>query len=311
MDETPPLAEGIARYVELFRASPPAAGLPAMRLSGDLLADRFADGYRPAVRSFDTAIAAPGREIGLRIHDPGGGGLRPAICYFHGGGFALGSIASFDIATAALAEASGAVLASVHYRRLPDAPYREAQADCDAGYGWLIRQASTLAIDPGRILVAGDSAGALMALACAANARDAGGAIPAALLLFYGTFAMDADRPSYHGAADPLLNRERIEAYIRLFAGSGGLADAPAPVDRADLAGLPRTHIVAAGLDPLCGEAGELAERMAAAGVDVTHRIAPGMIHGFLRAAGVSAAARDELNRAVAAIGPLLSPRDH
>ena len=148
-----------------------------------------------------------------------------------------------------------------------------------------------------------------MALACAANARDAGAALPAGLLLFYGTFAMDADRPAYRTAPDPLLNRTRIDAYVRLFAESGGLAEGPAPVDRADLAGLPPTHIVAAALDPLCAEAGELAERMAAAGVDVTHRIAPGMIHGFLRAAGVSTAARDELARAAAAIRPLLSPR--
>ncbi|MFD2498292.1 alpha/beta hydrolase [Rhizorhabdus histidinilytica] len=70
------------------------------------------------------------------------------------------------------------------------------------------------------------------------------------------------------------------------------------------------THIVAAALDPLCAEAGELAERMRMAGVEVSHRIAPGMIHGFLRAAGVSAAVRDELARAAATIRPLLSPRD-
>lgn len=301
-DRSPSLAEGIDRYVALFRAAPPAADLATMRLTGDLSARRFAEDHRPAVRSFDTAIATPGREIAVRIHDPGGQGLRPAICYFHGGGFSLGSIESFDIATAALAEASGAVVASIQYRRLPEGSYAEAQADCDEGFAWLVRQASALAADPDRILIAGDSAGALMALACAANARDAGATVPAGLLLFYGTFAMDADRPAYRDGPDPLLNQPRIAAYLRLFAESGGLAVAPAPVERTDLAGLPPTHIVAAALDPLCAEAGELADRLAAAGVDVSTRIAPGMIHGFLRAAGVSAAARDEIARAAAAV---------
>lgn len=297
-DRSSSLAEGIDRYVALFRAAPPAVDLPTMRLTGDLSAHRFAENHRPAIRSFDTAIAAPGREIAVRIHDPGGQGLRPAICYFHGGGFSLGSIESFDIATAALAEASGAVVASVQYRRLPEGSYAEAQADCNEGFAWLVRQAPALAIDPDRILIAGDSAGALMALACAANARDAGSATPAGLLLFYGTFEMNAEHPAYRDAPDPLLNQPRIAAYVRLFIESGGLAVAPAPVERDDLAGLPPTHIVAAELDPLCDEAGELAARMAAAGVTVSHHVATGMIHGFLRAAGASAAARDEIARA-------------
>jgi acetyl esterase len=290
--------------------------MAAMRLAGDLLADRFAEDHRPTVRRFDTAIAAPGREIAVRIHDPapdpGASGLRPAICYFHGGGFALGSIESFDIATAALAETSGAVVASVHYRRLPETAYAGAQADCDEGFAWLVHNAASLDIDPARILLGGDSAGALLALACAANARDTDVAVPAGLLLFYGTFAMDAGRPAYRTARDPLLSQQRIESYVALLVGSGGLAAGPAPIDRDDLAGLPPTHIVAAEHDPLCSEAGELAVRLAAAGVDA-HRsmIAPGMIHGFLRAAGVSAAgARRDWRRHADAVRPCLWPLD-
>jgi len=304
------LAEGIGRYVELFRAQPATSGYPEMRLVGDLLADRFAEDHAPAIRRFETAIAAEGREIALRIYDPGGAGPRAGICYIHGGGFALGSIESFDLAAAALAEASGAVLVSIHYRRLPDCSYAGAQADCDEAFAWLARNAAFLGVDPARILLAGDSAGALMAIACAARARDAGGALPAGLLLFYGTFAMEADRPAYRGAADPLLGQARIAGYVSLFIGSGGLAAGPAPVDRTDLAGLPPTHIVAAGLDPLRDEAGELAARMAAAGIEVSSRVAPGMIHGFLRAAGVSAAARDEIAAAADAVRPWLTPRN-
>jgi len=295
------LADGMDRYVALVRATPPAADIETMRLVGDLTGRRYAEGDAPQVARFDTFVAAPGREIALRIFDPGGEGLRSAICYFHGGGFAFGSVESFDIVGAALAEATGAVVASVQYRRLPETDYAGAQADCDAAFAWLGRQAGALAIDPGRIAVAGDSAGALLALACAATAR------PICQLLFYGTFATDPEAPAYRDALDPLLTADRVRQYIALFRQCGGLDANPAPVDRHDLGDLPPTHIVAAEHDPLCAEAVTLSARLEEAGVPTTLRIAPGMIHGFLRAVGVSAAARAELMAAAEAIRPLLS----
>lgn len=303
----PVLADGIARYVELFRAQSPAPDIETMRLTGDLTAHRFAQGFVPNVARYDSHVAAPGREIALRIFDPGGEGVRPAICYFHGGGFSMGSVESFDLVCAALCEAANAVVVSIHYRRLPDAGYADAQDDCDRAYAWTVRQSATLGVDPARIGVAGDSAGALFALACAANVRDADGHSPAFQLLFYGTFAMDPARADYAASRDPLLTADRIGHYISLFRRCGGLDARPAPVDRNDLAGLPLTHIVAAEHDPLRGEAGVLAERLAAAGVPTSFRLAPGMIHGFLRAVGVSPPARMELTRAIDAIRPQLS----
>lgn len=294
------LADGLDEYVALVRAQPPAADLETMRLVGDLTGHRYAEGYDPSVRRFDTYVAAPGREVALRIFDPGGDGLRPAICYFHGGGFALGSIASFDVIGAALAEATGAVVVSVQYRRLPETDYAGAQADCDAAFAWLGRQSDALGVDSERLALAGDSAGALLALACAAKVQ------PICQLLFYGTFAMDPEAPAYAGALDPMLTEDRVRHYIALFTRCGGLDQHPAPVDRQDLAQLPPTHIVAAEHDPLCAEAVQLAARLTEAGVAATIRIAPGMIHGFLRAIGVSAPARAEIAAAAEAIRPLL-----
>ncbi|EQB30425.1 alpha/beta hydrolase [Sphingobium ummariense] len=306
VDCPPVLGEGMARYVELFLAQPPAADREGMRLVGDLTARRFAQGYAPDVQRFDSYVAAPGREIPVRVFDPGGDAPRPAICYFHGGGFAMGSVESFDIACAALAEATGAVVVSVHYRRLPEADYAAAQDDCDRAFAWMLRQAGVLGIDPARAGIAGDSAGALLALACSANMRDAGVGLPAFQLLFYGAFAMDPERPAYAASRDPLLTGEKIGHYIALFRDRGGLSRYPSPVDRDDLAVLPPTHLVAAEHDPLCGEAQELAERLAAAGVVTTFRVAPGMIHGFLRAVGVSPAARGELESAAEAVRALV-----
>lgn len=302
------LAEGMDRYVELVRAQPAVAGIEAMRLLGDLSAHRFAEGRGAGVRRVDSFVAAVGREIPVRLFDPGGDGLRPAICYFHGGGFAFGSVESFDMVGAALAEETGALVASVQYRRLPEADYAAAQADCNEAFAWLARQAAALTVDPARLAVAGDSAGALLALACAADARDAKTVTPACQLLFYGTFAMDPERPAYRASHDPVLTEERVRGYIALFCEADGLTRHPAPIDRDDLSGLPPTHIVAAEFDPLCGEAISLAARLTEAGVAASVHIAPGMIHGFLRAVHVSAAARAELALAADTIRPLLRP---
>lgn len=302
----PALEEGMARYVELFRAQPPSPDLESMRLTGDLTAGRFAEGDLPTVERFDSYIAAPGREIPVRVFDPGGTTPRPAICYFHGGGFALGSIESFDIGCAALVKATGAVVVSVHYRRLPEADYAAAQEDCDQGFAWMLRQSGVLGIDPARTGVGGDSAGALLAFGCSVNMRDARAQTPAFQLLFYGTFAMDPERPAYAASRDPLLTGERVRHYIALFRSRGGLLRHPPPVDRDDLAGLPPTHIVAAEHDPLRSEAEELAERLGAAGVIATLQVAAGMIHGFLRAVGVSPAARREVQSAATSVRALV-----
>ena len=306
----PVYADGIEDYVAMFRAQPAVPDMAQMRLFGDLGGARFAEGLNPRVRRFDSQIAAAKREIPLRIYDPGGPGARPAICYFHGGGFSLGSIESFDVIGAMLAEATGAVVASVEYRRLPDADYREAQADCDEAFSWLVRQAGTLNIDPDRVVLAGDSAGALLAFTTAANMRDTHGDVPAGLLLFYGTFAMDAGSEDYFASDDPLLTQLRIRQYIALFQRCGGVAHHHVPIDRTDLAGLPPTHIVAAEHDPLRAEAERMASRLAQAGVQTSLRMAPGMIHGFLRAVAVSAPAREELAEAAAAIAPWLHPAE-
>ena len=115
------LAEGLATYIELFRAAPPLADLAAARLAGDLGAGRFAAGEQFAdITRCDTWIVAEGREIAVRLYTPEVRTTRGAICHFHGGGFSHGSVATFDLVGAALAQASGTLVASVEYRRLPD-----------------------------------------------------------------------------------------------------------------------------------------------------------------------------------------------
>ena len=97
------------------------------------------------------------------------------VAYFHGGGWCLGSVDGFDTVCRALANASGAVVASVEYRLAPEHPFPAAVEDAEAVVRWLGEHAASLGADPARLAVAGDSAGGNLAAVTARRLRDAGG----------------------------------------------------------------------------------------------------------------------------------------
>ena len=291
----PALAEGIEVYVELMRAA--GGGQPRTLSSQRLRADASADELRCSLplgmKTFTTFIVREGQEIAVKVYVPEGKqpreqAARAAICYFHGGGFLFGSIESFDAVGAGLAEHSGALVASVQYRRLPENSYRSAQEDCYAALVWLNEHAADLGIDPSRVAVAGDSVGALLATISAAMARDLGGPRPVCQLLLYGAFALQAGRSAHAASVDPLLTPQRIDSFISAYHRTEDATFYPAPLALKDLSGLPPAIIVAAEHDPLREEALEYAGRLRASGVRVEWAVAPGMIHGFLRAMKMS-----------------------
>ena len=291
------LPEGLQDYVDACRQAR-AAGttLSAARLRSDMGASAFLAAPAPGVQTFMTFIVLEGREIGVRIHHPGCDAVRPGICYFHGGGFSFGSVDTFDSVAAGLAQETGAVVASVQYRRLPENRCTDALADCYAALVWLHRHAAELNIAPSAIAVAGDSVGAMLATSAAMQARDHGGPALACQILLYGAFALESGRPAYARSRDPLLTGDNVERFIELYSRSRHENDACDPPLAADrLEGLPPAIIIAAEYDPLCEEAMEYAERLAAAGVPAETRLARGMIHGFLRARAMSPAAADEM----------------
>lgn len=304
------LPEGMDEYVRLFRAAQNGAeSLSAARLRSDMGAHVFDAPAASPLRSFTTFISLEGREIGVRVYHPGTDIRRPGVCYFHGGGFAFGSLDTFDSLAAGLAEETGAVVASVEYRRLPESRYDDAQDDCHQALRWLRRHAEDLNIEPSRIGVAGDSVGALLATTAAMQARDAGDPALAFQLLLYGAFALQPGRPAYARSRDPLLTGDKVESFIRLY-WSARVEACPfqPPLAVSDLGGLPPAVILTADRDPLREEALEYAARLKEAGVAITARTAPGMIHGFLRARGICPAAARELKTLAASANPYLWP---
>ncbi|MFC4326443.1 alpha/beta hydrolase [Streptomyces andamanensis] len=227
-------------------------------------------------------------EIGVRIYTPAGHeGKIPGLLYIHGGGFAIGSVAGFHNETLRIAAEVGAVVASVEYRLAPEHPFPAPIEDCYAALTWFAAHADELGVDPERIGVAGESAGAGLAAGLALYARDHGG--PALVMQYLGIPALDdrLDTLSMRTFTDvPGWNRHNAEVCWDYYLGGegrrGGDDTSPyaAPARAEDLSGLPPTYITAAEFDPLRDEDLIYGQRLIAAGVPTEIHHFPGTFHG-------------------------------
>jgi acetyl esterase len=226
-------------------------------------------------------VAGPGGVVPVRAYRPEGQGALPVIAYFHGGGWAVGSIDSFDAVCRALANASGAVVASVGYRLAPEHPFPAALEDCVAVTRWLGIQAHEVGADPTRLAVAGDSAGGNLAVGVARRLGDR----LKALALIYPVCDAGLNTPSYRDFKERYgLTAAGMQRYWNLYLdGADGLQADASPLRADDLAGLPPAYVLTSEFDVLRDEGEALVQQLREAGVDVTHRRFEGTIHGFWR----------------------------
>jgi len=241
--------------------------------------------------------AGPLPAIPLRVYTPKTVGPHGIVVYYHGGGYMLGDIAAYDNVCRQLCEDSGAVIVSVGYRLAPEHPLPAAVEDAWLALGWAIEHARSLGADPGRLAVAGDSAGAVLASVVAILARDAGHAAIRFQALLYPPAAggHDGDYPSrtLHAAGPTLTLRTMEHFNAHAFGPRGRAADfRGAPLLAPTLAGLPPTLLVLAGHDPLRDEALAFGNALLAAGTPVQIVEWHGLAHGFIVMAGGVAAAR-------------------
>lgn len=244
----------------------------------------------PGVSVRDISIQGATGPINAKVYTPDGArGPLPVIVYYHGGGWVLANSQVYDASTRALAREGQAVVLSVDYRLAPEAKFPAQHDDAFAAYRWALANAGRIGGDPRRVAIAGESAGGNLAVATAIAARDAGLQAPLHVLSIYPIAGSDTDTPSYRENANALpLGRALMNWFF--FHTARTPADALDPrinLIAANLRGLPPTTIIAAQIDPLRSEGELLANRMRAAGVNVTRREFPRVTHEFFGADAV------------------------
>ena len=277
-----PLHPKTQELIELFRSS----GLPPIH-QGTVEQGREQAATLPQLLGAgpevgevtDIEIPGPHGPIPARVYRPEGDPLG-TIVYLHGGGWVVGNLDSFDPLSRMLTKESGCKVVSVDYRLAPEHRFPVAVDDAFAALEWVAQNEAE-----GPLMIAGDSAGANLAAVCALRARDRGGPELALQLLACPVTDHDFDTGSYVEHADnPLLSRADMLWFWDHYVPDGQDRSNPdvSPLRAEDLAGLPAAYVMTCGHDVLADEGRAYAERLAEAGVPVTHREYGDQAHDFV-----------------------------
>jgi acetyl esterase len=258
-----------------------AASAPSLTISQQVLPKAYTAGSAPDGVPVRIYTPASSNTTNLAAD-----GTRPAIVYYHGGGWVIGSLNVYEPSAKALADRTGAIVFSVDYRLASETmnKFPAAHEDAYAAYKYVRDNAATLKVNPAKIAVAGESAGGNMAAAVCILARERGVALPVHELLVYPVANNDLNTASYNQYANAVpLSRANIQYFTGLYFNSPADGDNRliSLVDVADLRGLPTTTIIAAEIDPLQTEGVSLRDRLTAAGVSVDYTLYKGTTHEF------------------------------
>jgi acetyl esterase/lipase len=295
---------------------------PLERLSPKDARKAAAEGIKPVggrpepVRLIENLeIPGPQGQIPIRIYTPDTPAPRPAMVYFHGGGWVVCDLDTHDVVCSAIARRSGAVVISVDYRLAPEHKFPAAVVDCYAATVWVASNAERLGIDPDRIAVGGDSAGGNLGAVVSLKSRDENGPPIALQAMVYPVTDLSSfDTPSYREFATGYqLTKTEMEWFRDnyLSCPEDGHHPHASPLLAPDLRGLPPALIITAECDPLRDEGEAYAKRLEEAGVPVTCTRYEGMIHPFFSLSGAIPQAFDAIQQvadAVAAATPARSP---
>lgn len=256
---------------------------PADAVAKLVASGRVAKPAQSDVRVTDESIAGPAGPIEARVYAPQGNGPFPVIVYYHGGGWVIADLDTYDASARALCSGANAIVVASHYRQAPEHRFPAAHDDAFAAYKWTLENASAFRGDPSRVAVAGESAGGNLAAAVCLMARDAKIAQPKHQLLVYPVTSTSLDWPSVeeNARAKP-LNKAMLPWFIEQYAPSASSKEDPRlDLLSADLKGLPPATLITARIDPLHSQAVAFAEKLGTAGVSVDHRDYAGVTHEF------------------------------
>ncbi|MGK9204146.1 alpha/beta hydrolase [Sinorhizobium meliloti] len=227
-------------------------------------------------------------------HRPG------AVIFVHGGGFAFCSPETHERCARVLALECSLPVLLPDYRLSPEYPYPAGLMDVVAAFRSAFAVTGAFGVGDGPLILAGDSAGANLALAAMLHEQATAKTAAAGALLFYGTYAGNFRTQSYRDFENgPGLTTAKMQRYWHWYVGHRDMSADPlaCPLVASDetLKALPPLHLMAAGVDPLLSDSILLHARLKSLGRSDTLTVVPGVTHGFLQNTLDLAAAREAL----------------
>jgi acetyl esterase/lipase len=234
----------------------------------------------------DLSLPGPAGGIGARHYRPAAGAATPLLVFYHGGGWSIGDLDTYDALCRLICRDAGIHVLSIDYRLAPEHPAPAAIEDAYAAFTWAYEHAEELGAIPGRVAVGGDSAGGNLAAVVSQIARDEGGPAPALQWLIYPRTDFTAKNRSLTlFSRGFVLTKRDIDWFESQYLRRSGLDRTDPRVSPAlaeSLTGLAPALIAVAGFDPLRDEGVSYAEALRAAGIAVDLRYLGSLTHGFI-----------------------------
>ncbi len=222
-------------------------------------------------------------ETFVRVYQPKNKFSDGALLWIHGGGMIIGTVGDSDAFCSMVALELGITVFSVDYRLAPRYPFPIPMDDCEAGYLWVLENATRFGFDSKKVALGGDSAGAGLAAGLAQRLLDRGAQLPIGQVLKY---PMLDDRTATKRELDDTTfvwnntsNHFGWKSYLDAEPGSQNLPEYAVPARRENLSGLPPAYIAVGEIDLFFNEDKQYADRLSAAAVEIEFNSYPGFPH--------------------------------
>jgi acetyl esterase len=311
-DNTPYVRPDVAMFLQFLNAVPgpkfwevPAVEARAMTAAMRDVADAPV-GELAVIR--DIAIPGPAGTIPVRLYDKRESrGAGPVMVFYHGGGFVIGSLHTYEPYCAEVARLLDLPVISVDYRLSPEYPFPAPAEDCEAATRWIASSPSELGLDVTGLITSGDSAGGNLTIVTTMALRDNPAAVPVLVQHpIYPVVTLDDDWPSMREFATGYLLTDEAMAYF-----SDGHAATPgdyrAEPLNFDQTGMPPSLVTTASLDPLRDQGLAYVAKLKEAGVRVEHISADGTIHGHINIRQGIPSTQQDIEGYVAALKSMLA----